>query len=239
MAGIPEYPDVEIRINPRARNYILRSAAGGFRLTVPPGATRTKIIEVLDNLLPQLKKKLEKKNTPTSFHSGQTISFQGNTITISQTDGIDNRIISRQTSANTFLITVGSNLNPELPDITERINSHILNILTSVGRRILPIIAAQTASTLGIAPKSWKVTKARHRNGSCTADGSINLSCTLLLMPLELIQFVVCHELAHLTHFNHSPKFHKLCDEYCRKITSFSELQLKHRIKSFRSPLPR
>lgn len=239
MAGIPEYPDVEIRINPRARNFILRSAAGGYRLTVPHGATRSKIIEVLQKLLPQLKKKLERKNTPTSFHSGQTIGFQGNTITISQAGAIDNRIISRQTSANTFLIAVGSNLNPELPAVTERINNHILNILTFVGRRILPVIAAETAAILGIAPTGWKITKARHRNGSCTAGGSINLSCSLLLMPRELIQFVICHELAHLTHFNHSPEFHALCDEYCRKVTTLSELQLKRRMKSFRPPLPR
>lgn len=115
----------------------------------------------------------------------------------------------------------------------------MLNILSFVAHKTLPEIAAATAAKLGISPTAWKVTKALHRNGSCTPSGSINLSCTLMLMPLELIQFVVCHELAHLTHFNHSPKFHMLCDDYCRKITALSELQLKSRMKSFRLPIPR
>lgn len=45
--------------------------------------------------------------------------------------------------------------------------------------------------------------------GSCTAQRKITLSTKLLLMPLQVIDYVIIHELAHLKEMNHSPKFWK------------------------------
>ncbi len=43
--------------------------------------------------------------------------------------------------------------------------------------------------------------------GSCSAKQNLNFSKRLIQLPMEMIDYVVCHELAHLTHMNHSPKF--------------------------------
>jgi predicted metal-dependent hydrolase len=45
--------------------------------------------------------------------------------------------------------------------------------------------------------------------GSCTATRRISYSTKLLLMPQEIIDYVIIHELAHLKEMNHSPKFWK------------------------------
>lgn len=47
----------------------------------------------------------------------------------------------------------------------------------------------------------------RSRWGSCGPDGSLNFSLRLVLAPLSVIDYVVAHELAHLTHRNHSRAF--------------------------------
>ncbi|MDB5228627.1 MAG: hypothetical protein JWN78_2820 [Bacteroidota bacterium] len=45
--------------------------------------------------------------------------------------------------------------------------------------------------------------------GSCTIERRVMLSTKLLLMPQEVIDYVIIHELAHLKEMNHSPKFWK------------------------------
>lgn len=55
--------------------------------------------------------------------------------------------------------------------------------------------------------KSIKVTKAESRWGSCGPNGSINFSWKLIMAPLNIIDYVVVHELAHITERNHSARF--------------------------------
>lgn len=47
----------------------------------------------------------------------------------------------------------------------------------------------------------------KSRWGSCSADGSLNFSWRLILMPIEVMDYVVVHELAHLKELNHSKDF--------------------------------
>jgi predicted metal-dependent hydrolase len=60
---------------------------------------------------------------------------------------------------------------------------------------------------LGVAPRRWSLSSARTRWGSCSADGSIRLNWRLMHFPDEIIDYVICHELAHLKELNHGPDF--------------------------------
>ena len=43
--------------------------------------------------------------------------------------------------------------------------------------------------------------------GSCSPDGKVRLSSRLLFAPIEVLDYVIIHELAHRKEMNHSPKF--------------------------------
>ena len=48
--------------------------------------------------------------------------------------------------------------------------------------------------------------------GSCSSKGNINLNLRLVTLPQELQDYVMLHELCHLKHMNHGPKFHELLE---------------------------
>lgn len=67
---------------------------------------------------------------------------------------------------------------------------------------------------MGLKPTSIKITSAKKRFGSCSAKNSICYSWRLMLYPREAIDYVVVHELAHITHKNHGPGFYALVKKH-------------------------
>ncbi len=53
----------------------------------------------------------------------------------------------------------------------------------------------------------WRLSSARTQWGSCSQDGRIRLNWRLVHFPLPVIDYVIAHELAHLTELNHSARF--------------------------------
>lgn len=66
------------------------------------------------------------------------------------------------------------------------------------------------AARLGIATPCLRLSNARGRWGSCSPSGTIRLNWRLIQAAPEEIDYVICHELAHLRHMDHSPAFWRL-----------------------------
>ena len=60
---------------------------------------------------------------------------------------------------------------------------------------------------IGVEYKSISVTDAAKRLGSCSHKGSLNFSWRLILAPMQVVDYVVVHELMHLVEHNHSQRF--------------------------------
>lgn len=74
---------------------------------------------------------------------------------------------------------------------------------------------AHYAPRLDVAPPPLRLSSARTRWGSCSARGGIALNWRLVFMPLAVVDYVVCHELAHLREMNHSPRFWSVVEQLC------------------------
>jgi predicted metal-dependent hydrolase len=59
----------------------------------------------------------------------------------------------------------------------------------------------------GHVPATIRITDARQRWGSCTHKGGLNFSWRLIQAPPEMVDYVVVHELVHISQPDHSKKF--------------------------------
>lgn len=74
-------------------------------------------------------------------------------------------------------------------------------------KRYLPERVRSIGACNGLTPTGVAIRAQRTLWGSCTARGLINLNWKLVLLPVELADYVMVHELCHLEHLNHSRRF--------------------------------
>lgn len=73
----------------------------------------------------------------------------------------------------------------------------------------------ELAARAGIAPPRVSISSALARWGSCNSKREVRLAWRLVKAPRELIDYVICHELAHLRHMNHSAAFWAEVERLC------------------------
>src|SRR5262249_26381101 len=76
-------------------------------------------------------------------------------------------------------------------------------------------VLERTARHMNFPYRKLAVRRQRTRWGSCSARGTISLNCCLLFQRPEVLHYLLVHELAHVTHMNHSARFWDLVARYC------------------------
>ena len=98
-----------------------------------------------------------------------------------------------------------------------------LHELAEKAMQVIPERVKYYAEIIGVDYGRITIRNQRTRWGSCSSNGNLNFNCLLMLMPDEIIDSVVVHELCHRKHMNHSAQFYaeveKAFPEYrrCRK----------------------
>ncbi|UCH48607.1 MAG: M48 family metallopeptidase [Betaproteobacteria bacterium] len=73
---------------------------------------------------------------------------------------------------------------------------------------------AHYASAMKLPAPKMFLSNAGTQWGSCNVKGQIRLNWRLIQAPQEIVDYVVVHELAHLTEMNHSKRFWKIVQRH-------------------------
>lgn len=63
---------------------------------------------------------------------------------------------------------------------------------------------------LRVKPKTIEVVESKKQWGSCNSKRELTINYRLVMAPIEIIDYVVVHELCHLLHMNHDRSFWRL-----------------------------
>lgn len=101
------------------------------------------------------------------------------------------------------------------PNTHETIKVAIAQLYRQLALPYLSDCTAYWAEKMQLFPKKVLISSAEKRWGSCNHQGEIRLSWRLMHTPLNCIDYVVIHELAHLQEMNHSRRFWQIVALYC------------------------
>ena len=87
--------------------------------------------------------------------------------------------------------------------------------LRKEAKRVLPARLEELAREHSFVYNQVRIKHNVSNWGSCSRKGNINLNLSLMMVPEDLRDYVLLHELCHLRHPNHGPEFHALLESLC------------------------
>ena len=115
-------------------------------------------------------------------------------------------------------ITLSTRSNPRLL-LVDWLHQYARHHLT----RLLKNKSAET----GLVFNKLFIKNQKTRWGSCSSKGNINLNRNLLFLPIELVDYLLVHELCHTVHLNHSPGYWRLVEFHLNDFRT-RDRQLRH-----------
>jgi predicted metal-dependent hydrolase len=191
---------VEWRRSQRARRVSLRidPRGGAVVVTLPPRATRNAGMALLMNHVDWVAERLAALPGAIAFTDGATVPLDGVTHLIRHVGGRG----AVWLEGNSIL--VGGE-----PDFAAR---RVTDFFRQYARKRFSALAAEKSALAGVAPSRVTVKDTRTRWGSCAANRSLAFSWRLVMAPRFVQEYVAAHEVAHLRHMNHGPRFWALVE---------------------------
>lgn len=188
-----------------ARRFTLRvrSATRDVVLTMPPRSSLSSAREFVERHTAWIGARLNRLPRPVPFETGAVIPLRG----------VNHVIHHRPDMRGNIWIECGSAISLEAENAlcvaceAPHLGRRILDFLRREARRDLEIAVKRHTSAIGVAARRVTVRDTVSRWGSCSASGSLNFSWRLILAPPFVLDYLAAHEVAHLVHLNHSPKF--------------------------------
>jgi predicted metal-dependent hydrolase len=196
---------IEVKKSKRAKQYWLKANVSEIYLIAPTvNYEINQVMRFLDSKKEWILKTLEyyervRSNYVEANLKSGTISFLGKRYNLQITKDIaPSVIVSDNLSKITFHVTDRRKYKDDLKqwyfEQTRRIVSERLDLIR-IRNPSLP------------AYNKVSIKNQRSRWASCSENGNLNFNLILAALPIEIIDYVIIHELAHLIELNHSKDF--------------------------------
>src|SRR5688572_5400474 len=197
------FVDYELTRSPRAQFPRLEiHLHRGVRVVLPAAAPSAEAERLLKSksewLLRQLTRfdRLRKVVPDRQFVSGESLPYLDETLTLEVAPG------------PSYVERRGATLAVTHPNPTPRtLRLALEDWYADQAENEIARRAEATARRLGLAIRGVRISRAKTRWGSCSTTGWINLNWRLMLGPAVILDYLIAHELSHISHPNHSAAF--------------------------------
>ena len=222
-----DFGQIIIRTRITARNISMRTKPDGLHVTVPPRCLTSRIMAVIEEYRPKLLEKWQK-----SVEQPLDLNFRIDApcFRLHLEEGRFSRFTLRMNEEN-ITICCPPQTDFSQKTVQDLLRNAIIRALKKSAQAYLPPLLSELAEHYGFKYKKVKITGSKSRWGSCSATGSINLSCYLMLLPPHLMDYVLLHELTHTKEMNHGPQFWEILND----LTEGRAKTLRAELKNFRT----
>lgn len=198
--------EVAIRRSARARRIQIRvdPVGGKVELVLPRGVTRAEGLAFLETKRGWIAERTGNALSRVPFADGTVLPFLGGELTIRHAG-------RARAGARREADTLHVSGRPE--DVPPAVEAW----LRRAARAEIEPLVAEKATRLGKPHGRIAIRDTATRWGSCSARGNLGFSWRLVMAPLEVLDYVVAHEVAHLAEHNHGKRFWahvaRLCED--------------------------
>lgn len=219
---------MHINVRSTTRRVSARWKGGRIHVEAPVGIAYDDLLAILRDFAPRM----QAIKPQSLYHLGQTLDF-GEFRAVIQSQDYKPEHILASFRDGMATISVGTSWDMESADTMRNISKFLCRAAQNIAPSVLIPRARVLADTVGKRPMMWTISNGHRVLGHCNAHGIIALSYALMFYPPHLRDFVIYHELAHLSEMNHSPAFHAICDSYC----SGREAELSAELRAYHIPI--
>ncbi len=194
---------ITIRLNRRARRLIVKvhPATGEVTVVAPSQRALNHALDFARSESSWIARRLAEVPAPVEFGLGACIPLRGEEHFV-EAGGAGPAPVWIDDSEGRRVIRVGGR--------SEHAPRRLLDYLKREARKTLTLRSQELSRRIGLAPKRITVRDTESRWGSCSADRALSFSWRLILAPDFVLDYVVAHEVAHMRHMNHGPRFWSL-----------------------------
>ena len=102
---------------------------------------------------------------------------------------------------------IEKHLTSRVPRNEEKLTDSELKELRERTRILVTERVRYFAPLVGVTYNQIAIRAQRTRWGSCSSKGNLNFNCLLALVPPDVLDYIVVHELCHRKELNHSERF--------------------------------
>lgn len=215
MPAIP----YDIRRSDRARRVRIQVSPEGVEVVVPRRMPLREVEPFVAEKRPWVERTLrrmreaEAQRTPTRLEDGGEVPVMGQSLGL--------RVVVEPARVRSHVAARGDRLTVKVPDGSyETVRSALegwyrRRAREEVEQRLDAAVARAEVSYAGL-----QIRGQRTRWASCSSSGAMSFNWRLLLAPPEILDYVVEHEVAHLTVHDHSRRFWGLLE---RRMPGYKE----------------
>lgn len=224
---LPNGQTIAYQLDLRARRTIgLKITAEGLVVHAPKRISTSQLQQVLQEKSSWIQQKLALREAnqvaPMQWLDGEPLLFMGQDIVLTLVAHPTSKAITLE--GDKLLVRSPFINNPDWV-ARKVLQWYAQQALPDFKRRVALIAAQMGEQVSGVG-----LSNAKSRWGSCNSRKQIRLNWRLIQAPPHVIQYVVCHEMAHLKEMNHSARF------YAVQASLF--LQYEHAEKALKALSP-